>query len=152
MTRSGLLLIVASGAALASGAPASAQPSQPPLNATVSGAWMRVLTPDVPAGGYFTLRNTGRTPLVLTGARSPGCGTLMLHLSRDDGGMASMQSVARLPVAPGDTLTFAPGGYHLMCMQPAPTMHPGGSIPVDLQFENAGDLRATFAVRGVRGP
>ena len=48
-------------------------------------------------------------------------------------------------------VTFAPGGYHLMCMSPAKDMAPGRSVPVMLRFENGGGITADFPVRGVSG-
>ena len=90
----------------------------------IDGAWIRVLTARIPAGGYFTLRNDGGRPLVLTGASSPACGMLMLHESSDAGGLESMRDVAGVVVPAGGTLRFAPGGYHLMCMDPAADMRP----------------------------
>ena len=119
-------------------------------DATVSGAWMRYLTPAVPAGGYFDLRNTGATPEVLTGASSPACGMLMLHRTRDEAGMETMQAGGGVTVPPGGQVSFSPGGYHLMCMQPA-AMTRGSTVPVTLQFGSGATLTAPFAVRGARG-
>ena len=61
----------------------------------------------------------------MTGAESPACGMLMLHLSENRGGMSSMRHVDSIDVAPGGALEFKPGGYHLMCMQPGPAIKPG---------------------------
>ena len=118
---------------------------------SIEGAWIRVLTPQIPAGGYFTLRNGSANPLVLTGARSPDCGMLMLHQSSDTGGMESMREVGNLKIPPGGTLTFAPGSYHLMCMDPSADMTPGGTAPVTLEFVGGQTIVADFAVRGARG-
>ena len=123
-----------------------------PSGVSIDGAWMRVLTAQVPAGGYFTLRNGGSTPLTLTGARSPDCGMVMLHKSSDIGGMDNMQDVGNLAVPAGGTLTFAPGGYHLMCMSPSTKMSPGGIAPITLEFGNGQSVTAPFAVRGARAP
>src|ERR1700744_4862307 len=80
----------------------------------VSDAWFRYLTPQVPAGGYFTLKNDGKTAIELTGASSPACGMLMLHQSMSSGGMSSMEDMKTVPVAAAGSVKFAPGGYHLM--------------------------------------
>ncbi len=118
---------------------------------SIEGAWMRVLTPQIPAGGYFTLRNGSAHPLVLAGARSPDCEMLMLHESSDTGGMDSMREVGNLTIPAGGILTFAPGSYHLMCMDPSADMKPGGTAPVTLEFVGGQTIVADFVVRGARG-
>jgi periplasmic copper chaperone A len=118
---------------------------------TVSDAWFRALPAKLPAAGYFTLHNGGAETVVLTGASSPACAMLMLHKSDDMNGMSSMGDVANIPVASGDTLKFAPGGYHLMCVNPTTAMRPGASVVVTLTFVNGAKLSADFAVKDARG-
>lgn len=117
---------------------------------TVSGGWIRSL-PGGPAGGYFTLTNDTGRPIVLVGASSPACGMLMLHKTESMGGMSTMEDVANIPVAPGGTLTFAPGGYHLMCMDPTALIRPGNKVLVTLIFEDGSKVTSPFIVRGATG-
>jgi copper(I)-binding protein len=116
----------------------------------VSEAWFRSLPANVPAGGYFTLHNAGTAAITLTGAQSPACGMLMLHKSSESGGMSRMEDVTSVPVGPGESVAFAPGGYHLMCMAPS-GMKVGGSVPVTLKFADGSTSVATFAVRNAQG-
>jgi periplasmic copper chaperone A len=46
---------------------------------------------------------------------------------------------------------FAPGGYHLMCMQPAAAMRPGKTVAVTLDFAGGETLSAPFPVRNATG-
>jgi copper(I)-binding protein len=117
----------------------------------VQNAWIRALPSSVPSGGYFTLHNGGTKLVVLTGAESPGCGMLMLHKSEDKGGMSAMMDVSELPIPAGETLKFAPGGYHLMCMDARPVIKPGATVPVTLNFKDGGKLTVPFAVRNASG-
>jgi hypothetical protein len=117
----------------------------------VNDAWFRSLPAKVPAGGYFALHNSGARELSLTGAQSPACSMLMLHRSIESGGMSSMEDVASVPVAAGETVKFAPGGYHLMCMNPTSAMKPGGSVSVTLKFSDSSKAVVNFAVRNARG-
>jgi len=119
--------------------------------ATVSDGWIRRLPGDLPAAGYFTLHNGGHNSVALTGADSPSCGMLMLHKSENMGGMMHMMEVSRVEVAPGETVRFAPGSYHLMCMMPAPALKPGGQASVTLIFADGTRLQSQFAVRGAGG-
>jgi copper(I)-binding protein len=117
----------------------------------VTDAWFRALPPSVPSGGYFMLHNDGAKPVTLTGAESPACGMLMLHKSENMGGMSSMADVSDIAVPAGGTLAFAPGGYHLMCMDAKPILKPGGHVPVTLLFKDGAKRTASFAVRGATG-
>jgi hypothetical protein len=117
----------------------------------VSDAWFRALPAKVPAGGYFTLHNSGAAEVALTGAQTSACAMLMLHRSMQSGGMSSMEDVASVPVAAGGTVTFAPGGYHLMCMDPSPAMKPGNTVTVMFKFADGSKATANFAVRNAQG-
>lgn len=120
-------------------------------NVTVSNAWFRALPSNLPAGGYFVLKNSGTKDLTLTGAQSAACGMLMLHKSTESSGMDMMSDVSSIDVAVGATVTFAPGGYHLMCMNPKSSLKPGADVPVTLQFSDGSTASATFAVKNARG-
>jgi len=117
----------------------------------VSDAWFRALPGTLPSGGYFTVRNSGAKEAVLSGAQSPACGTLMMHRSETRGGMAAMDMVGTLPVPAGGSVSFAPGGLHLMCMDAKPALKPGTSVKVTLLFQDGGKLTADFAVRNAAG-
>jgi periplasmic copper chaperone A len=117
----------------------------------ISQPWLRFLTPQIPAAGYFTLHNSGQHAAMLTGARSPDCGKLMLHKSVVHNGSASMQMVADVVVPAHGSVSFQPGSYHLMCMSPSPAIAPGHSVPVSLLFKDGSMVTATFPVYGAKG-
>jgi len=139
-----LILILAVTTLLAPGAAQAAPP-------VVTGGWFRALPSAVPSGGYFTLRNDSDKTITLIGAKSPACGALALHRSMDHGGMAMMEHVESVDVAPGNEVKFAPGGYHLMCMHSTPQMKAGASVPVTLSFADGRSVTASFAVRNAAG-
>ena len=118
---------------------------------TIHDGWIRALPAGVPSGGYFTLHNGSGKDLVLTGAASRACGMLMLHKSENMGGMSKMEHVAEIPVPQGQDLVFAPGGYHLMCMDAKPEIKPGAKVPVTLSFKDGTQVIAVFAVRNAMG-
>ena len=65
--------------------------------------------------------------------------------------MSSMQHVAEVDVPAGGTIKFAPGGYHLMCMDAKPVITPGGAVQVTLTFNDGSNLTVKFAVRNAAG-
>lgn len=143
----GFLLLCALIGALAAGPAAEA--AEPGL--TVSDAWLRLVLPSRPAAGYLTLSNETDRAQALVGAESPACGSLMLHRSVQENGQDRMEMVMTVAVPAHGHISFAPGGYHLMCMMPAKEITPGGSVPVTLRFEDGGSVTATFEVRGAAG-
>lgn len=126
-------------------APAAAFAASP---VTVSAPWFRYLLPQIPAGGYMTLHNASDQPAILTKAASPACATLMLHRTESSGGMEAMAGVSSITVPANGSFRFAPGGYHLMCMQPR--MKPGDTVPVTLIFADDATITVSFPVRNAK--
>lgn len=99
------------------------------------------------AAGYFSVTNTGTVPERLLGVESDLANMVMLHESRvDAAGISTMVHLEAVDIAPGETITFAPGGKHVMFMGlKAPladsTMEPGALI-----FEHAGRVPVDFVV------
>jgi copper(I)-binding protein len=117
----------------------------------VSDAWFRALPSGQPAGGYFTMKNSGTTPVELVAAESAACGMLMLHQTVSKGGTSRMEDLKSVSVPAGRTVSFAPVGYHLMCMGPGAAMTPGKSVPVTLVFSDGSKIHADFAVKNAAG-
>ena len=133
--------------ALALSAPAFAAPK----GVTIEKPWIRLIIKARPAAGYFTLHNNGDKAVVLTGASSSGCGMAMLHQSKEVNGVEKMLPVKSVTVKPHGTLSFAPGGYHVMCMKPQSSMVIGKSVPMTLKFAGGETLTAQFPVKGPGG-
>lgn len=117
----------------------------------VSNAWIRLLPAGVPAGGYFTVHNAASTPAQLVGASSAVFGQSMMHESIEERGRSRMVHVEKVAVPAGSTLEFAPGGYHLMLMQPTRALAVGETVPVTLEFSSGERITTRFVVRGPAG-
>jgi len=126
-----------------------AGPALAQSSVTITKPWMRYLLPSIPAAGYMLVQNSGDADAVITGAASPDCGTLMLHKSTDDSGMAMMMDMQTITVPAHGSVAFAPGGYHLMCM--SPTMKVGGHVPVTLTLQDGSKIPASLPVYGAQG-
>ncbi|MEH6951844.1 copper chaperone PCu(A)C [Nitrobacter sp. NHB1] len=118
---------------------------------TIDKPWLRFIIKDRPASGYFTLRNDTDQNIELTGASSTGCGMMMLHQSKDVGGAEKMLPVKSVTVPAHGTLSFTPGSYHLMCMNPQSTVTVGSAVPVILKFADGQMISADFPVKGPGG-
>lgn len=117
----------------------------------ISEAWFRALPSGQPAGGYFTMKNSGPTPVQLVAAESAACGMLMLHQTVSSNGTSRMEDVKNVNVPADGTLSFAPGGYHLMCTNPGGAMRPGKSVSVTLVFSDGSKVRTNFTVKNPAG-
>ena len=114
----------------------------------VDDAWIRTAPPGARMlAGYARLTNAGDAPLVITGATSTAFGDVSLHASVVEGDVAKMRPLPRLTIAPGATETLAPGGKHLMLMQPAATLGAGAKATITLSVEGGGVGTAEFVVR-----
>jgi hypothetical protein len=118
---------------------------------TIKNPSMRLIIKARPAAAYFTLQNDGAQTVQLTGATSSGCGMLMMHQSKTVNGVSSMSEVKSVTVPAHGSASFAPGGYHLMCMSPQATMVIGKSVPVTLTFADGKTVAADFPVQGPGG-
>ena len=116
--------------------------TQPWSRATPSGA--RV------AGGYLTIENKGPAPDRLLSGSTELAKRLEIHeMALKDGVMTMRPIESGVPIEPGQRIKFAPGGYHLMLLDLNAPLRQGERVPVTLQFEHAGEIKALFEVQGV---
>lgn len=93
---------------------------------------------------YLTLHNSSSKALTITEVKIPGSERAELHQHLHENGMMKMRAVEQIPVAAGETLQFAPGGYHIMAfdMVAAAQSH----YPVTLMFADGRQISASARV------
>ena len=111
---------------------------------------LRVVTVNRPAAGYFSLKNIGKVTRTLVGVASPACKNAMLHQSKMENSMMKMVHIKEIEIPAGETLSFAPGGYHIMCMHPAIDIKTKATVPVTLKFKNGDAVMSKFKVKGIK--
>lgn len=114
---------------------------------SVFSAWIRALPGDLPAAGYFVLRNSGDQPIDLLRVSGPRFGTVMLHRSERVGGSERMIAVDRVTLPGHGEVRFAPDGLHLMLMDAKPSLKVGETVDLRLDFSEGPPLMAHFVVR-----
>lgn len=107
----------------------------------VSACWVRLLPAPVPSAAYFELTNSGSREAVLQAAASPAYGDVMLHVTKESGGVSSMHAAGAITLRAGGKLAFAPSGYHVMLTHPKQPLAVGDSMPLVLLF--AGPMHVT---------
>jgi periplasmic copper chaperone A len=65
----------------------------------------------------------------------------------DMGGAMTMQRVSSVHIPAGETVSFEPGGYHVMLMGLIEPLQVGQTFEVTLTFEHAGEIVVTAEVR-----
>ena len=115
---------------------------------SVTDEWLRYIVPTRPAAGYFKLDNNTDAAIELVGAASPACGDLMLHQTRNVNGTETMRLAKSVGIPARGSVSFSPGGYHLMCMSPTATLSPGKNVPITLKFADGKSVTVDFPVRG----
>jgi len=115
---------------------------------SVRDAWIRETPPGMTMmAGYMALRNNTSRSQVLVAASSPGFATVMIHRTIVKDGMARMAHASQIELAPNASLIFAPGGYHLMLMNPKRPLRTGDPVVINLEFRGGLVLPVPFEVR-----
>ncbi len=114
-------------------------------------AWARATPAGAKVGGGFlTIENKGTTPDKLIGGSSRAAGKVEVHETAMNNGVATMRPVkGGLSIPPGQSVTLAPGGYHLMMTELKGPLKKGDKLVVTLAFEKTGEVKTTFDVQGV---
>jgi copper(I)-binding protein len=113
-----------------------------------SEAWTRATAPGAAAVGYLVLTNKGDEDAKLLKIVSPVCDKIMIHRSTiDENGVARMWPVAKLEIAPGESVRFTPNGLHLMFMGLTKPFAVGEKVPLQLTFEGEPEMTVMFQVQ-----
>jgi len=115
---------------------------------SVRDAWVRETPPGVDMmAGYMVLQNNTSRSQVLVAASSSGFETVMIHRTIVKDGLAGMVHASQTELAPNASLIFAPGGYHLMLMNPKRTLRAGDRVDITLKFRGGLVLPVAYEVR-----
>lgn len=116
----------------------------------ISLPFSRATLPNAPVGGGFmTIENEGPEADRLISASSPVAADVQIHAMAMQGDVMKMRHLSEgLELPPGETVTLAPGGNHLMFMGLKQAFVEGETVPVTLVFEKAGSVEISLPVLG----
>jgi hypothetical protein len=123
--------------------PALAEPIE------LSLAWARA-SPGAAKNGvaYLTVTNHGADTAIV-GAETGAADHASLHTHIMDGDIMRMRPVDRIPVANGETVTFEPGGLHIMLMKLGKPLSEGDTFALTLILEDKSAHTVDVAVGSV---
>ncbi len=113
--------------------------------------WARATPPGAQVGGgYVTITNNGTEPETLLGGSSPVAEKVEVHEMSVENGVMKMRPLPDgLEIKPGETVSLAPGGYHLMLIDLKEPLKQGEQVPATLKFAKAGDVPVMLSVESI---
>jgi copper(I)-binding protein len=117
----------------------------------ISTPWARATPKAAPVGGgYLTITNMGSEADRLIGGATAIARSVEVHEMKIDNGIMKMRMLANgLVIKPGQTITLAPGGYHVMFMGLKQQLKQGEHFKATLTFAKAGKVDVDFAIEGI---
>ncbi len=101
---------------------------------------------------YVTIVNRGSDGDRLVAVQSPAARRAQIHLHAMAANVMRHRILELVDVPPGQTVTFAPGGLHVMLIHPTAPLEIGAKFPLILQFERAGSVAVDVVVQPFRSP
>ncbi|MFM6951245.1 MAG: copper chaperone PCu(A)C [Novosphingobium sp.] len=126
---------------------ASVAPEAKPGLALTEGTLVLPAVKGNPAGGYFTLVNTGDKPVTLAAVTISGAARAEMHETK--GG--AMAPIANLEIMPGETVKFERGGKHIMAFDLDPQISADSKGEITLTFANGDKVSAPLKIEAPGG-
>lgn len=115
---------------------------------SVTDAWIPEQPPGAMASAVFMImKNTSDKPEALVRASAPGFKEVQLHRSIEENGMHKMIEQKEIVVPAHGETALAPGGYHIMLIQPSEPIKAGMTVPVTLYFADGSKETLTVPVK-----
>lgn len=149
-----LVVLLMAGSALpalaadAAKAPATAKAAATPP--VITAAWISESPPVARNNAAFVTLTNGSRRDALVGVSTPAAEAAELHLMSMAGGLMRMQRLPLINLAPNQTLSFAPGGRHIMLINMKQPLKAGDKVPLTLTFRKAGDITVQAEVRALQ--
>lgn len=112
----------------------------------VEGRLVLPIVKDNPGAVYFNLVNASDAAKKVLSVDVAGGDMTMIHDTVDEGGKSTMVMLHEVPVPAKATVTFAPGGRHVMVMGIKPDLKAGATTELKVNFEGGDVVTATIPV------
>jgi copper(I)-binding protein len=146
--KSPMILVAILAASVTPLASAAAQ-SNTGASVTVPEAWARASAGSASMSAAYVVLKGGAQDDALTGASTPAAHMAEVHETIDDKGVMKMRKLPSVAVPANGTVTFAPGGNHIMLMGLAHPLAGGDTFPLTLTFAHSAPITVTVTVRAL---
>lgn len=128
----------------------TAAPDETPENApgiALTDAVVRLpLVAGRPGVAFFTVSQGNGAPRKIAGVYVDGVGRTEMHESTMKDGVAAMAPVKEVPLEPGKTVEFKPGGLHVMLFDFGTGLTAGGTTELTVTLDNGDKITAQAKV------
>ncbi len=115
---------------------------------SVDGAWVRPAVAGENSAAYFAVKNNQIQGDTLVSVACDAAEVSEVHTTIiDETGKAAMRQQGLLVIPPNQTVTFTPGGLHVMMTQLKQDLKPGEAVDLKLNFQNAGTIEVKAIVQ-----
>ncbi|MFZ2080519.1 MAG: copper chaperone PCu(A)C [Xanthobacteraceae bacterium] len=110
--------------------------------------WSRATPKGATTGAaYMTITNKGTTPDRVSCVSSDASAQCQIHSMTMEGGVMKMRPVeGGLEIKPGETVTLAPSGFHMMLVTLKHPLEAGQTLKATLKFDKAGTIDVEYPV------
>jgi copper(I)-binding protein len=114
----------------------------------VHNAWVREAPPNASVmAAYFSLHNHSTKGKTLISMASPQFKRVEMHRTEQQDGMTKMVAVSRVILDSKGSVSFEPGGMHVMLMNPKKPLKAGDKIALTLFFTDESSLKISLPVK-----
>jgi copper(I)-binding protein len=116
--------------------------------------WARATPKGADSGAaYLTVTNTGQTPRRLSCVSSDAAAKCQIHQMSMHEGVMQMRPVEDgVQIRPGETVTFKPGGYHIMLDELKHALQQGNTVEATLKVSDGSMVTVQFPVAAIGAP
>lgn len=118
----------------------------------ISDVWARKTRRTTSAAVYMRIHNATDRPDMILEATTPRASMTTLHMSSEMDGIMRMEMQDTVALPAGETVSFEPGGLHIMLMGLDQPLKEGDVFPITLTLQQAGDITVYVEVTGLSGP
>jgi copper(I)-binding protein len=113
--------------------------------------WSRATPKGAKTGaGYMTITNKGKTPDKVSCVSDDASAQCEIHSMTMEGGIMKMRPVeGGLEIKPGETVTLAPSGFHIMFRDLKHPLEQGNTVKATLKFDKAGAVDVEYPVLAI---
>ncbi len=116
------------------------------LNVEITSIWARATPPVATMGAAYMDIKALKVADKLLGATTPVADHVEIHATTNNNGVMQMRPLQDVAITPGNAISLAPSGTHLMLVGLKAPLKEGDAFPLSLRFEQAGEITVMVGI------